>query len=244
MELFLIKFFPKLPHLIAFIAGFLTFISPCILPLIPAYMSYISGKSADDLKHTKKIHILQKSLLFVCGFSFIFILLGISFNTIFGALFASKITNYIAGLLIIIFGIHFLGLFKISALYAVKKLDLKYSNFSDSFFGRFLNKISAFILGMSFALGWSPCVGPILSSIMILSTTDKMNGFFLMSFYSLGLAIPFLLCALAIERVFNIFNAIKKHARMIEIISGIMLILIGLIIAFGGLDRLNAILQN
>lgn len=241
MELSLFNLFEKLPYSISFLAGILTFLSPCMLPLIAPYMSYISGISIQELKDKSlknRIVIFQKALLFVLGFSIVFILIGISFNTLLGRILGNSIINYIAGGIIILFGIHFLGIVKFGILYKTKKLDSsKLENI------RFLKHISPFILGVVFALGWSPCVGPILSSIMVLSSTDKAGGLGFMIVYASGLAVPFLLTALAIERFFSLFNKIKRYSRMIEIISGILLIAIGVIIAFGGLDRLNELIS-
>ncbi|RDU57455.1 cytochrome c biogenesis CcdA family protein [Helicobacter sp. MIT 99-5507] len=241
MELLLFNLFEKLPYSISFLAGILTFLSPCVLPLIPPYMSYISGISIQELQNKSlknKIVIFQKALLFVFGFSIIFILIGMSFNTLLGRILGNNIINYIAGGIIVLFGIHFLGIIKFGFLYKTKKLDSsKLENI------RFLKYISPFILGVVFALGWSPCVGPILSSIMVLSSTNKAGGLSFMIVYASGLAVPFLLTALAIEKFFRLFNKIKKYSRMIEILSGILLIAIGIIIAFGGLDRLNELIS-
>lgn len=246
MELELVNLFKELPYIVSFIAGILTFLSPCILPLIPPYMSYISGISLEELKTNSlkaRIYIFQRAILFVAGFSLVFILIGISFNTILGSILSNPITNYIAGGIIIIFGIHFLGIVRFNILYKTKRVDLKHSTTRKAgTIGFLIHTISPLILGIGFALGWSPCVGPILSSIMILSSTDRTSGLSLMVVYAIGLSIPFLLTALAIERFFTLFNKIKKYARTIEIISGILLIIIGLTIAFGGMDKLNEIL--
>lgn len=241
MELALLDLFEKLPYSISFLAGILTFLSPCVLPLIPPYMSYISGISIEEMKNKSvktKLAIFKKALLFVMGFSLIFILIGISFNTILGRILANSIFNYIAGGIIILFGIHFIGIIKFTILYKTKKLDSKKLE-NNQFFKYF----SPFILGIGFALGWSPCVGPILSSIIMLSATDKTSGLSFMIVYAAGLAIPFLLTALAIEKFFKIFNKIKQYSRIIEIISGIFLIAIGITIIFGGLDKLNELIS-
>lgn len=252
METTLFSLFKELPYAVAFIAGVLTFLSPCILPLLPPYMSYISGISLAELKTNSlkmRLHIFQRAGLFVCGFSLIFVLVGVSFSTIFAGFLHNQWTNYLAGFVIIGFGLHFLGIFRLHILYRTKRLDLggfggKDSRCIDSRLGAIFRAISPFILGVGFALGWSPCVGPILSSIMLLSTTDATNGLFLMLIYAAGLALPFLATALAIERSFEAFSRIKIHARKIEILSGILLVLIGATIAFGGLDRLNAALAS
>lgn len=241
MELVLLDLFEKLPYSISFLAGILTFLSPCILPLIPPYMSYISGISIEEIQNKSiknKITIFNKALLFVAGFSLIFILIGISFNTILSRILGNSIFNYIAGGIIVLFGIHFLGIIKFNILYKTKRFDSKKLENN-----KFLKYISPFILGVGFALGWSPCVGPILSSIMVLSSTDRTSGLSFMIVYAAGLAIPFLLTALAVERFFKMFDKIKQYSRTIEIISGLLLIAIGIVIAFGGLDKLNELIS-
>lgn len=241
MELALLDLFEKLPYSISFLAGILTFLSPCILPLIPPYMSYISGISIEEIQNKSiknKITIFNKALLFVAGFSLIFILIGISFNTILSRILGNSIFNYIAGGIIVLFGIHFLGIIKFNILYKTKRFDSKKLENN-----KFLKYISPFILGVGFALGWSPCVGPILSSIMVLSSTDRTSGLSFMIVYAAGLAIPFLLTALAVERFFKMFDKIKQYLRTIEIISGLLLIAIGIVIAFGGLDKLNELIS-
>lgn len=241
MELALLDLFEKLPYSISFLAGILTFLSPCILPLIPPYMSYISGISIEEIQNKSiknKITIFNKALLFVAGFSLIFILIGISFNTILSRILGNSIFNYIAGGIIVLFGIHFLGIIKFNILYKTKRFDSKKLENN-----KFLKYISPFILGVGFALGWSPCVGPILSSIMVLSSTDRTSGLSFMIVYAAGLAIPFLLTALAVERFFKMFDKIKQYSRTIETISGLLLIAIGIVIAFGGLDKLNELIS-
>ena len=204
-------------------------------------MSYISGISIEEIQNKSiknKITIFNKALLFVAGFSLIFILIGISFNTILSRILGNSIFNYIAGGIIVLFGIHFLGIIKFNILYKTKRFDSKKLENN-----KFLKYISPFILGVGFALGWSPCVGPILSSIMVLSSTDRTSGLSFMIVYAAGLAIPFLLTALAVERFFKMFDKIKQYSRTIEIISGLLLIAIGIVIAFGGLDKLNELIS-
>lgn len=242
MEMALINLYETLPFIASFLAGILTFLSPCILPLILPYMSYISGISIEELKENtikQKIYILQRALMFIVGFSLVFIIIGISFNSILGHLLHNNIANYIAGSIIILFGIHFLGIIRFNILYKTKRFQLKTNNAI-----KIIRLFFPFILGVSFALGWSPCVGPILSSIIVLSSTDINNGIYLMIIYSAGLGVPFLLTALAIEKCLKFFDKIKKYYNIIEIISGILLILIGITIMFDGLDKLNILLQQ
>lgn len=236
MEIALLPLYENLPYLAAFLAGVLTFLSPCILPLIPPYMSYISGVSIAELGAQNRLMIFWRALFFVCGFSLIFILLGISFNSLLGRFLSNPITNYIAGGIIIIFGLHFLGIFRLNILYATKRLNI--AKFAES--SAILRLFAPFILGIGFALGWSPCVGPILASIIALNSISIHSGIYLLIIYALGLGVPFLLTALLIERIFRVFERFKRYYRAIEIASGILLILIGVAIIAGGLDRITA----
>ena len=238
LEFALVNLYENLPYLAAFLAGILTFLSPCILPLIPPYMSYISGISIEELNaqsYRQKIYVFQRAMLFVVGFSVVFILLGISFNSLVGRFLSNPITNYIAGAIIIIFGIHFLGIFRLNILYKTKRFGL----FRGLDSNPLVRIISPFILGIGFALGWSPCVGPILASIIALNSISVSSGIYLLIIYALGLGVPFLLTALLIERIFRVFDKVKKYYRLIEIISGILLVGIGVAIISGGLDRLS-----
>lgn len=236
MEIALLPLYENLPYLAAFLAGILTFLSPCILPLIPPYMSYISGVSIAELGAQNRLMIFWRALFFVCGFSLIFILLGISFNSLLGRFLSNPITNYIAGGIIIIFGLHFLGIFRLNILYATKRLNI--AKFAES--SAILRLFAPFILGIGFALGWSPCVGPILASIIALNSISIHSGIYLLIIYALGLGVPFLLTALLIERIFRVFERFRRYYRAIEIASGILLILIGVAIIAGGLDRITA----
>ncbi|PAF52269.1 cytochrome c biogenesis protein CcdA [Helicobacter sp. 13S00477-4] len=237
----LMEIFYSAPMSASLLAGILTFLSPCILPLIPAYMSYISGASLEELKsgQTSKITILIKSLLFILGFGIIFILLGASMAKLIENFLIGSWLNYVAGGVIIIFGLHFMGILRINFLYKTKRTNLEIKSKN-----KFLNFISPFILGVSFALGWTPCIGPIFSSIVILSGTQEGYGLALMTIYTIGLGIPFLIVAIMLNQALGLLNKIKKYTRIIEIISGLLLIIIGLIILSGSMQNLSQILLN
>lgn len=235
LEFALVNLYENLPYLAAFLAGILTFLSPCILPLIPPYMSYIGGVSVSELHTANRLVIFWRAIFFIIGFSVIFILLGISFNSLIGRFLSNPITNYIAGVIIIIFGIHFLGILRLNVLYKTKRFGVLQGLDSHPL----VRIISPFILGIGFALGWSPCVGPILASIIALNSISVNSGIYLLIIYALGLGVPFLLTALLIERIFRVFDKVKKYYRFIEIISGILLVGIGVVIISGGLDRLS-----
>lgn len=230
-ESWIVFLFKNTPFLASLLAGILTFLSPCILPLLPAYFSYISGLSIQELKERNFSHllsILMKCFIFIVGFSLIFILLGIFLNSTIGILLNQPIMRYIAGAIICLFGLHFLGILKINALYHTKKFDFKGKSF-----------LSPFLLGMSFSLGWSPCVGPILASILTLSMTQKSYSLSLILFYCFGLAIPFLLTSLFISSGLKALKNISPHLRKIEILSGILLIVIGILIASNGIEAIT-----
>jgi len=236
MEETLINLFDTAPFLVSLLAGILTFISPCVLPLVPAYLSYVSGISIKELQHdetlTAKQHlkIITASLMFILGFSLIFILLGASMAELIEDIFNYRWVNWIAGGIIIIFGLHTMG-----------AVQIKWLNMSkQSQFGSTSGLFAPFVLGVSFALGWTPCIGPIFAAIVSMAAQGAGNGLALMVTYSFGLAIPFFLAALFTTKAIHFFTKIKTHFRMIEIIAGLLLIIIGITIASGGLGKLTA----
>lgn len=225
-----------MPFLASFLAGILTFLSPCILPLLPAYFSYISGLSIQELKEQEnKISskVTLGCLLFILGFCSVFVLLAIFVNSALGYIFTLPIASYIAGGVIILFGFHFLGVCKIKLLYSTKRFEFKGSSI-----------LSPFLLGVSFSLGWSPCVGPILSAILALSAFQKSYSLALILVYCAGLAIPFILLSFFVSSGLKVLKNFSKYLRIIEIISGILLILIGIAIAFGQVGVISDLLSN
>ncbi|MCX5782061.1 MAG: cytochrome c biogenesis protein CcdA [Elusimicrobia bacterium] len=225
----------KFPLIASFLAGIMTFLSPCILPLIPAYLFYITGISLEELRKEEKsiTKVFLNSVFFVFGFSVIFILLGISASFLGNIVVSGKnIIRFVGGGVVIIFGLHITGIFTIPFLYFQK--NIKISRVSVGYFGSFL-------IGVAFAMGWTPCIGPILSSILILASTQGtvFKGTLLLIFYSIGIAIPFLLTALFINWSLSVFEKIKKYFRVIEIISGIILIIVGILIITDNFNRLT-----
>jgi len=214
----------------AFLAGILTFLSPCILPLIPAYISYITGISFDQLKEGEGRSIRKKtlvhSLLFIAGFSLVFIALGAS-ATYAGRLLAEykAIIGRVGGVFIIILGLYLIGVFKLDFLGKEKRLPLKLQKGS---------KVSSVIFGIVFAAAWTPCVGPILGSILVLAGTrnSMMGGISLLGAYSLGIAVPFILSALLINSFLAYFDRLKKYLSAIRVACGLLLIIIGLLLLF------------
>lgn len=221
----------------AFVFGLISFISPCVLPLMPGYVSFISGKSIDGLiqegkESKRRINpaILASSIAFVIGFSIVFIALGAS-ATLIGQFLAKNFLLFakIAGILIIIFGLHLAGLLPIRLLYREKRIQL---NIRPAGFA------GAVLIGMAFAFGWTPCIGPILGSILLLASQEQsvMSGVYLLGLYSLGLGIPFILTAIALDQFFRFFEKIRKYFHAIEIASGLLLVGIGLLIVFNKLS--------
>ncbi|MBP1995079.1 cytochrome c biogenesis CcdA family protein [Paenibacillus eucommiae] len=211
--------------ILAFSAGLLSFLSPCVLPLIPLYLSYIVGSSVAELTTNKqKLNVVFKSILFILGFSIVFILLGVSVSSVSKLVSANlRIIQQIGGVLIVIFGLHMTGLFKIKWLYSEKRLLPSGSS------GKNLGSI---LLGMAFAVGWTPCIGPILSSILIyagsMQTIEK--GVLLLAIYSLGLAVPFLLSALLIENLSIYLKKMSRYLPIVSIVSGVIMIVMGILV--------------
>jgi cytochrome c-type biogenesis protein len=224
----------------AFVAGVLSFISPCVLPLIPGYLSYISGVSLEEMRgpvapagggaavaapvQVVNPRVMMTSIAFVLGFSLVFVSLGAS-ATYFGQFLMERLSllGKIAGVILIIFGLHMMGVFKIGWLYQEARFQTK--SRPVGFFG-------AVLVGIAFAFGWTPCIGPILAGILAVAATQDTvgEGIRLLAIYSAGLGIPFLLAALAIDHFFTAFHKIRKHYHKIEIVSGLLLVIIGVLI--------------
>jgi cytochrome c-type biogenesis protein len=226
----------KFPLLASFAAGIMTFVSPCILPLIPAYISFITGASIEDLKE-KKSSLRQsflKSAVFVLGFGTVFIILGLSAGWL-GNFFSGHRDwlRYIGGTLVMIFGFHIAGIFRINLLYRQVSVSEKAKSKA--------GWAGVFFIGAAFALGWTPCVGPVLASILILASAQEgaSGGFWLLLAYSAGLGVPFILTSLLINRFFKFFDFIKKYYKIIEIISGILLICVGILIIADGFTKIT-----
>jgi cytochrome c-type biogenesis protein len=225
----------------ALTAGLLSFLSPCILPLIPAYLSFISGLSLGEMRNEESdaksfAKVMTNALLFVMGFSFVFVSLGAS-ATFLGKFLVEElgILRKVAGALVILFGLHMLGLFRIGFLDQEKRYHQKTKS---------LGLFGSFLVGVAFALGWTPCIGPILATILFLASTKETvaQGIWLLAVYSAGLGVPFLLAALALDRFFQVSSAFKRHFRAIEITSGVLLIGVGILILTDDLTRITEVL--
>ncbi len=228
----------EIPIFIAFGAGVISFFSACVLPLIPAYISFITGLSFEEITSGQRIitktgKIIINVLLFVLGFSLVFTILGATASILGKLIFSYRyILIKVAGVIIIIFGIHLTGLFRIGFLNFERRIDISK--------GRKISYVTSFLVGLGFAIGWTPCVGPILTSILLMaSTTESVSqGMFLLFIYSMGLGLPFLIVGLMINKFLAYFKKIKNYHRAIEFVSGFFLIIIGLLIFF---DKLNLI---
>jgi cytochrome c-type biogenesis protein len=219
------------PILVAVGMGLLSFVSPCVLPLIPAYVSYITGLSLEELQAKRKtgkviLRILYGSLAFVLGFSVVFVLLGAGASTFGNILQAQKFwLAKLAGVLIIFFGLHMVGVFKLGFLNYEKKFEVKTKRG-----GLF----TPFLFGLAFSFGWTPCIGPFLASLLVIAANQETmwQGVVLLAFYSAGLGIPFILTALALGVFLTSFRVIQRYFHVIEVIGGILMIVVGLAFLF------------
>jgi len=212
----------------AFLAGVISFLSPCVLPLVPGYVSLISGAGVEELKEQNsefRRTVMLNSVMFILGFSLVFIALG-GLAAVLGHLIGPHRTLLmrIAGVVIIVFGLHLTGLVPIKFLYMDKRAHG---------LGRTrANAIGAFLVGFAFAFGWSPCIGPILATILAFAASQEtiVKGVLLLAVYSLGLAVPFLLTSLGISRFLSFYGRFRRHLHAVEVASGVLLIGIGVLI--------------
>jgi len=217
--------------LIAFGAGLISFLSPCVLPLIPGYVSFISGQSLQDILKSKKINFLPL-VLFCFGFSTVFIILGASASFLGQTLLQnSNILRIIAGIFIIVFSLQLMGLINISYLNLEKRFEAKRSQ----------NVFFPYIIGLAFGFGWTPCIGPILGSILALASIEEtlMRAVILLSSYSLGLAIPFILSGYLIQRFLLFSKNFKKNINLVSKIGGIILLITGILILTNQLQAIG-----
>ena len=228
---------------VAFLAGLLSFLSPCVLPLVPGYVSLISGVSIDHLKSGSESRanarraVILNSIAFNIGLSMIFLSLGVLAGLLGKTVTANPWFRIIGGIIIIGFGLQLMGLLKIGALYK----DTRF--FSQQ---KPRGMLGSMTLGMAFAAGWTPCIGPILGGIIGLAATSGSwkTGLFLSCFYAAGLAVPFLLTGLGINRFLGFYSKFRKHLHKVEVVSGVMLISIGLLIATNKISVINSWLAS
>ena len=222
--------------LIAFGAGLISFLSPCVLPLIPGYISYISGASLDELLANKKINLVPL-ILFTLGFSFVFIIFGAAASYLGQVLLQNSETlRIIAGLIIIIFSLQLIGIININFLNFEKKIYTKKNK----------NIWFSFVIGMAFGFGWTPCIGPILGSILALASTEEtvFKAIILLSFYSLGLAIPFILSGYLMQKFLMFSKNFKKNINLVTKGGGVILLITGVLILTNQLQVLGYYILN
>ena len=234
---------PDISLFIAFAAGLLSFVSPCVLPLVPSYVTYITGLTLEELtSETERARvrgtIILNSLLFIAGFSAVFIAFGAS-ASLAGQLLLTyqDFIRKLGGVLIIVFGLYVMGLLKLKFLMADKRMH---------FTSRPAGYVGSFLIGVAFAAGWTPCVGPILGTILLYaSTTDSMlTGIQLLTSYSLGIGLPLFITALAIDSFLNYFKKIKGYMYGISMASGIFLVLVGMMLYTNSLTLLTSALER
>ena len=223
----------------ALLAGLISFVSPCVLPVVPAYLSFVSGLSIDEMRTSsadasRRQRVLVNCLAFIAGFSVVFIALGASASVV-GTFLNQRLglLAKVAGVIIVLFGLNALGLIRIPFLNYEKRFHQNQ---------KARGAPGSFVVGLAFAFGWTPCIGPILGAILGVASTQARawEGVLLLTAYSLGLGIPFLLAGLSVDRFFRLSSQVRKHFRVIEIASGIFMIAIGVMIFFNMLGWLSS----
>jgi cytochrome c-type biogenesis protein len=224
---------------VALSAGFISFLTPCILPLIPSYLAFITGISLEELQaevNLKRIRkkVIGNSLMFILGFSVIFIALGAS-ATFIGTFLSDHIRWFeiVGGAIVIILGLHFAGVFKLKFLEREKKFHMQKKP---------LGYLGTALVGMAFGAGWTPCVGPILGAILTMAATtqDILKGIVLLVFYSIGLGIPFLISGIIIHKFFEYFKTIRKYFKIITAAGGVLLIIVGVLLISGYFSSISS----
>jgi cytochrome c-type biogenesis protein len=223
--------------LVAFAGGLLSFLSPCVLPLVPSYISFLAGMTGDDLRPDRH-RALAHAAAFIAGFSLVFIALGAAATALGAGLLAHKLLfARLGGVLILVFGLYTLGLLRLSALDRERRVQL-----DDKPVG-FLGSV---LVGMAFAAGWTPCIGPILGGILVLAGTSASvaHGVALLAAYSLGLAVPFLVAAFALDAFMIWFRRFRRWMPWVQRVSGIVLVVVGLLMVSGEFTRMAYWLQS
>ncbi|GJL67101.1 MAG: cytochrome C biogenesis protein CcdA [Nitrospirales bacterium] len=236
--------FNQVSILAAFSAGFLSFISPCVLPLVPSYLSYITGLSVEELSNVQERErfrkvIMVNSLLFIAGFSSVFIAFGASASFVGQMLYQYQdLIRKIGGVLIAVFGLYLMGILKLSFLMTERKLL--------HFEKRPLGYIGSFLVGTAFAAGWTPCVGPVLGGILAYaSTTESMqDGIVLLTSYSVGLGLPFFLTAFGVDSFLTHFKKVRHYLGAISMVSGVLMVTIGVMLYVNSVTMITSFLDR
>jgi cytochrome c-type biogenesis protein len=219
----------NISYLVAFAAGFLSFLSPCLLPLIPSFIAYITGISFADLKSSNPRSDVRRktmvhSALFILGFSVVFILLGLTATVMGKALWQyQKAIRILGGALIVLFGLSLVGILKLDFLMKERRLDIK---------AKGATYAGSFLIGVTFAAAWTPCAGPILGSILVLAgtKTDVIQGAKLLAVYSAGIGVPFFLTGLLVNSFLENFNRFKKFLKIVNVVGGAFLVIVGILV--------------
>jgi cytochrome c-type biogenesis protein len=221
-------------YVLTFTEGILTFISPCILPMLPIYFIYLAGVSDNkEISVSDKSRMLINSIGFVTGFTLVFVILGVTVTSLGHFLQNNRlILQRISGLVMVVFGLNFAGILRISFLNSEKRFHMETGN---------LKSLSSIIFGMVFGFGWTPCLGAFLGSALLMAGNSKtiLQGTLLLLVYSVGLGIPFIISAIVFEKAKGAFDWLQKHSRLISIISGVLLVAAGLLVFFDILKYLN-----
>jgi cytochrome c-type biogenesis protein len=221
---------------VAFVAGLLSFLSPCVLPLVPSYLGFITGFTLEEMTGRRRLAMVH-SLLFVIGFSLVFILLGASATALGRALnYYQEWVTRIGGVLVIFFGLYLLGVIKLGFMDQEQRLHLDRKP---------LGYLGSVGVGMAFGAGWTPCIGPMLGAILSLaaSQADMQRGVILLAWYSAGLAVPFLLTAWAVETFLDLFKKFRRVMPLVQKVGGALLLLVGVLMVSGQFTRLASWLQ-
>ncbi|HEX9053962.1 MAG TPA: cytochrome c biogenesis protein CcdA [Gemmatimonadales bacterium] len=222
---------------VAFLAGLLSFLSPCVLPLVPSYIGFLTGMTLPEMTGRRRVALLH-AVLFVAGFSLIFILLGASATALGGALKYYQVwIARVGGVLVILFGLVCLGVVKAGFLEQERRLQLQHKP---------VGYLGSVLVGMAFGAGWTPCIGPVLGAILSLAATSDSvpRGMLLLGVYSAGLAVPFLLAAVAVESFLEWFQRFRRYLPWVMRVSGVLLIFVGILMATGQFTRLAGWLQG
>ncbi|MGC9356287.1 MAG: cytochrome c biogenesis CcdA family protein [Anaerolineae bacterium] len=226
---------------LAFLAGLASFLAPCVLPLVPAYLGYMSGyaitKPDTGRTNKERLYIVTHAVSFVLGFTIVFVILGTVAGSL-GALIRGPLLRYVGGVLIIFFGLALVGLLRVPFLYQEAKLEWRGK--------REWGFLSSFLIGMVFAAGWTPCVGPALTSILLLSAQDSTaaQGAFLLTAYSAGVGLPFILAALLVDQLSQVLNRIGRYLPIIQKVTGVLLIIVGIIVLTDSFTNVGAWLES
>lgn len=240
-------FTPNVPFLVAFLAGFFSFVSPCVFPLIPSYLSYISGFSVTDLtsgtgevRKKARIAALFHSVLFIAGFTAVFVLLGI-FSSTLASIIKSVWVMRVSGIVVVLMGIYITGILNDINLFSFLNRDVAFN-----LKNRPAGVAGSIVIGAIFAAAWTPCIGPILASILFIGATlhNTYEGGELLFVYSMGLALPFFISAVSLNLFLTAFGKFKKYIRAVQVISGVLLIVVGILIFFNYLSIISLYFGN